>query len=636
MEINLDGCKQQLTENIETGKDLITNKSFVKDSGVFGIMVNGETKDLSSPLKDGDQVETLNFSKPEGKYLFWHTTAHILAQAVMRLFPDALPTIGPPIEIGCYYDFANLKLSEDDFPKLEEEMKKIIKENYSMQRMDYLSKDVALQEFKSNKFKVELINSFDEGLSAYTQGEFTDLCRGPHLPSVGLVKSFKIMRTSGAYWRGDHTKEQLTRIYVVSYPDNKQLKAHLSFLEEAKKRDHRILGQKLDLFSFQEEAPGMPFFHPAGMNIWKSLMKFWHEMHVKADYVEIKTPIMLSQELWKRSGHWENYRENMYTSDIDDRHYAIKPMNCPGCMLFFKNGQYSYRQLPLKVAEVGNVHRHELSGALSGLFRVRSFHQDDSHVFMRETDIENEIIGILNLAKKIYAIFGLGYKIELSTRPEKSIGTDKQWEIATEGLRNALEKNNIEYKLNEGDGAFYGPKIDLHIQDAIGRTWQCGTIQLDMMLPEKFDLEFDDEDGTKKRPIMLHRTILGSIERYLGILIEHFSGRFPLWLSPRQIMVVPIADRHNEYAEQVHKFFEENHFLSQIDDSSESVNKKIRNAQRMQTNYMLVVGDKEVETSTVTLRTRNGQVLPDLKTELILTKFKEETESLSLNSVYED
>jgi threonyl-tRNA synthetase len=562
-----------------------------------------------------------------------------LAQAVLRLWPDAKPTIGPPIEAGFYYDFADLHISDEDFPRIEKEMQAIVKENYLSQRELFSSRAEALEAFKNNKYKVELIHSFEEGgeLTGYRQGEFFDLCRGPHLHNLGKIKALKILKTSGAYWRGDSKNEMLTRIYAITYPDKKDLKDYLHMLEESKKRDHKILGPKLDLFSLKEEAPGMPFIHPHGMVIWKGLTRFITGLLEKNNYVEIKTPAMMVRELWELSGHWSNYRENMFTSQIETRDYAIKPMNCPGCMLYYKGFSHSYRDLPLRVAEIGNVHRYEPSGSLSGLFRCRSFHQDDAHVFMKPEDIQSEILGILKLADYIYSTFDLSYKLELSTRPEKNtIGSDEDWEIATAGLKGALDAAGREYRINEGDGAFYGPKIDFHIRDALNRTWQLGTIQLDMALPERFELEYTASDGTKKRPIMIHRALFGSIERFFGILIEHFAGRFPLWLSPRQVRICTVADRHVPYADELFQALKKHNIIVEIDDSNESVSKKIRTAQLEQVNYMLTIGDQEMENKTINLRTRNNVVVGELKFNDFLEKLLEERESLSLASPWNE
>lgn len=620
-----------------TAKDLADKLHLTGPHQALGVNINGKTYDLSHSLKNGDRLVIWSFDDPEGKEIFWHTSAHVLAQAILRLWPDAKPTIGPPIENGFYYDFADLKVSDEDFDRIEQEMQKIVSENYVSKRENISSKKEALKLFGNNKYKCELINGFDvkDELSGYRQGEFFDLCRGPHLFSLGKIKALKLMKTAGAYWRGDAKNEMLTRIYGITFPDRKQLKDYLFQLEEAKKRDHKILGPKLDLFSLKEEAPGMPFIHPKGMIVWNQLVAYLRECLEKHDYVEIKTPTMMSRELWERSGHWSYYRQNMFTSQIEERDFAIKPMNCPGGMLYYLSHIHSYRELPLRVSEIGNVHRFEPSGALSGLFRVRSFHQDDAHIFMKPSDIENEIVGILKLAKEIYSTFGLQYHLELSTRPEKdTIGTDEGWEMATEGLRNALEHNHHAYRINEGDGAFYGPKIDFHIRDALNRTWQCGTVQLDMALPEKFELEYTDHDGVHRRPIMLHRTIFGSIERFFGILIEHFAGRFPLWLSPRQVRVLTVADRHQDYAAQVVNTIKQAGFYCDLDDSGESVSKKVRNAQLAQVNYMLTIGDKELENRTLNVRTRDNVVHGEVSLENFLKGIIEEKAKRSPVSFY--
>lgn len=603
-----------------SAKDLAEKLNLRNPHQSLAAIINGAVLDLSTPLHDGDTVSLLDFEDPKGKEVFWHTSAHVLAQAILRLWPEAKPTIGPPIENGFYYDFANLTISDEDFAKIEQEVQKIIDENYQPKRSEFASKKEAILTFCNNPYKKELIEGFPEGvISAYTQGEFVDLCRGPHLPSLGKIKAFKILKTSGAYWKGDANREMLTRVYAISFPDRKMLKDYLFLLEEAKKRDHKVIGPKLDLFSIKEEAPGMPFIHPKGMLVWNRLIDFWREIHTKHSYIEIKTPQLMSQQLWETSGHWFHYRDNMYAFEIEDRHFAIKPMNCPGCMLYFKSHTHSYRELPLRISELGHVHRHEHSGALSGLFRVRSFHQDDAHLFMKPSDIKHEILQVLSLVEETYATFGLPYRLELSTRPENSIGTDEDWEIATQGLKNALDEWGQPYRINEGDGAFYGPKIDIHIRDALGRSWQCGTVQLDMSLPEKFELEYMDSDGNAKRPVMVHRAIFGSVERFFGILIEHFVGKFPLWLSPLQVRVITVADRHEEYAHEVARLLRQAGFLCDVDDSSESVNKKIRNAQIMQINYMLTVGDKEQENRTISLRTRDNVVHGEME----LTPFME-------------
>ncbi len=626
--------KVELPEG-STAKDLSEKINMRNPNQSLGARINNADKDLSHPLADGDTITLWNFEDPEGKEIFWHTSAHVLAQAILRLWPEAKPTIGPPIENGFYYDFANLTISDADFAKIEEEVQKVVAENFQPQRMEFTNKKEALDRFAHNQYKKELIEGFEDGtISGYSQGEFFDLCRGPHLPAIGKIKAFKILKTSGAYWKADSTKEMLTRIYAISFPDRKLLKDYLFLLEEAKKRDHKLLGPKLDLFSLKEEAPGMPFIHPKGMIIWNRLIEFWRELHHKWGYVEIKTPQLMSQQLWETSGHWFHYRENMYAFEIEERHFAIKPMNCPGCMLYFKSHSHSYRELPLRISELGHVHRHEASGALSGLFRVRSFHQDDAHLFMRPSDIKPEILKVLALVEETYGAFGLPFRLELSTRPEKSIGTDEDWDIATKGLKEALDEWGQPYRINEGDGAFYGPKIDIHIKDALGRSWQCGTVQLDMSLPEKFELEYMDSDGVLKRPVMLHRAIFGSVERFFGILIEHFVGKFPLWISPLQVRVITIADRHSEYAHEVAKALKNKGLICDVDDTSESVNKKIRNAQMMQINYMITVGDKEVENKTIALRTRDNVVHGEMVLSSLIEKLEKERNDRSLESCF--
>jgi threonyl-tRNA synthetase len=625
----------ELPEN-STAEDLAKKMHLNAPDQALAATINGSLVDLFHPLKDGDHVTLVSFSEKEGKEIFWHSSAHILAQAILRIWPNAKLTIGPPIEQGFYYDFADLHISDEEFEKIEKEMEKIIDENWKTERIQLSGKEEALKRFGSNKYKAELIEGFeDAAITAYKQGEFIDLCRGPHIPFLGKVKAVKVLKTSGAYWRGDPTKEMLTRLYAITFPDKKMLRDYLRQLEEAKKRDHKVLGPKLDLFSHREEAPGMAFIHPKGMLVWNSLLAYWRELHEKAGYVEIKTPQMMAKELWERSGHWQNYRQNMYTSEIEEREFAIKPMNCPGCMLFYKMQVHSYREFPLRVAEIGHVHRHEASGALSGLMRVRSFHQDDAHIFMEASQIEDEILKVLNLVDELYAPFGLDYHLELSTRPEKgTIGSDAQWEHATASLRRALERSGKDFQTREGEGAFYGPKIDLHIRDALGRTWQCGTIQLDMALPERFDLEYIDKEGNRPRPIMIHRALFGSIERFFGILIEHFAGKFPLWLSPRQVRLIPVADRHVEYADQLFKKLQEAGFHCEVDDSHESVSKKVRQAQLDQVNYMLTVGDKEVENRTIALRTRDNVVHGEINLEDFLEKISQEKKKRSLASPF--
>lgn len=620
-----------------SAKDLAEKLKLTQPNQAVGVEINGINKDLSTALKEGDKVIFWNFEDPKGKEVYWHTSAHVLAQAVLRLYPNAKPTIGPPIEQGFYYDFADLTITDEDFEKIEKEMQKIVQENYVSEREEFPSKAEALKAFAGNKYKCELIESFPDTdpLTGYRQGEFFDLCRGPHLFSLGKIKALKVLKTSGAYWRGDSTKEMLCRIYAITFPERTLLKDYLHQLEESKKRDHKVLGPKLDLYSLKEEAPGMPFIHPKGMYVWNELIDFMREKLAQGGYVEIKTPSMMVKDLWELSGHWHNYRQNMFTSIVEEREFAIKPMNCPGCMLFYKTHSHSYRELPYRVAEIGNVHRFEPSGSLSGLFRVRSFHQDDAHIFMRPEDIEEEILNVLNFADNIYCPFGLTYHLELSTRPEKNtIGSDEEWEMATKGLKAALDRTNRPYKINEGDGAFYGPKIDFHIKDALNRTWQCGTIQLDMALPERFSLEYIDKDGARKRPVMIHRAIFGSMERFFGILIEHYAGKFPLWLSPSQVRILTVADRHIPYAESLKQKFFDAGIQVELDQSPESVSKKVRTAQLMQCNYIVTIGDQEMENQSINLRTRDNVVHGEMKLEPFLEAILEEKASRSLTSPF--
>ena len=570
--------------------------------------LDGNLVDMSTVVKKDAAIRLITTRDKEALEIMRHSAAHVMAQAVLRVYKDAKLTIGPVIEDGFYYDIDMEPVSEDDFPKIEAEIKKLVKEKIPIQRSE-VSKAEALAFYKDEPYKLEMISALEDGqISLYEQGEFTDLCRGPHVPHTGFVKAIKLTKVSGAYWRADQTRAQLQRLYGTAFFNKKELKDHLRYLEEAKKRNHRKIGEALDLFSFHDEAPGMPFFHAKGMELWNCLLEYWRYEHKTAGYVETKTPIMLNRALWERSGHWENYRENMYTSMVDEEDYAIKPMNCPGGMLLYGTRPHSYREFPIRAAEVGLVHRHEMSGVLAGLFRVRAFHQDDAHIFMTPDQIRAEILGALQLAERIYGTFGLDFNLELSTRPEKSIGTDEQWDVATEGLRGALEAYDREYRLNEGDGAFYGPKIDLHIQDALKRTWQCGTIQLDMSLPERFDLSYIAQDNEKHRPIMIHRTILGSIERFLGILIEHFAGKFPLWMAPVQAVTLPINDELIPYALEIKGVLEKAGLRTEVDSRTESLNKKIRGAQLTNIPLILTIGAKEQASNTLSVRTLDGHV----------------------------
>ncbi len=586
--------------------------------------LNGELVDLRTPIKEDSTLEILRFEDDAFcKKVYWHTSAHVLAQAVLRLFPEAKLAIGPAIENGFYYDFDLPRtLNAQDLEQIEAEMKKIIKEDLPVERFE-LPQDEAIELMKNKdqQYKLKLIEEHagkGENLVFRKQGDFTDLCAGPHLISTGQLKAIKLLSCTGAYWRGDAKGPMLQRVYGISFPKTAELEAYLTKIEEAKKRDHRKLGRELELFDLFEEGPGFPFFFPNGMRLRNALLDFWHEEHDKAGYVEIKTPMMLNKELWLRSGHWEHYKSNMYTTVIDEQEFAIKPMNCPGGMLVYKSRPHSYRDLPMRVAELGLVHRHELSGALHGLMRVRCFTQDDAHIFMTPDQIEPEIVGVIRLIDKFYSTFGFKYHIELSTRPEDSLGTDEQWEKATEGLKNALDSIGKKYKINEGDGAFYGPKIDFHLEDCLGRTWQCGTIQLDFQMPERFDLTYVGEDGEKHRPVMIHRVILGSIERFIGILTEHFAGAFPLWMAPEQVRILPLSERFHKEALEIEDQLKQRKIKVTTDTKSEKIGYKIREAQLKKIPYMLVVGDKEVATNTVSVRSRSTGDLGAMQlTELI-------------------
>ena len=605
-------------ENAPTGLELAESISVDFARNCVAMELGEELVDLTTSITADTKVRLITQKDPEALHVLRHSAAHVMAQAILRLYKDAKLTIGPAIDDGFYYDIDMGPVSEEDFAKIEAEIKKIIKAKLPIYRKE-LSKAEALEFYKDEPYKQEMISELEDGtISFYEQGEFTDLCRGPHVPHTGHVKAIKLIKVSGAYWRADPTKAQLQRIYGTAFFSKKELNAHLKFLEEAKKRNHRKIGQALDLFSFHEEAPGMPFFHPKGMVVWNALLDYWRAEHRVAGYVETKTPIMLNRMLWEKSGHWENYRENMYISSIDDNDYAIKPMNCPGGMLIYGRKPHSYRDLPLRAAEVGLVHRHELSGVLQGLFRVRAFHQDDAHLYMMPQQIEDEILGVLRLSERMYSTFGLGFHLELSTRPEKSIGSDEQWEHATKGLESGLKTYGHDYALNEGDGAFYGPKIDLHIRDALGRTWQCGTIQLDMALPERFNLTYIGKDNQRHRPLMIHRTVFGSIERFLGILIEHFAGKLPLWLSPVQAAILPINDDLITYANEVKFALEKADLRVEVDDRAESLNKKVREAQLNQIPLILTVGGKEKESGALSVRTLDGHVKYGVSHDLFL------------------
>ena len=595
---------------------------------VLAANVNGELTDLREELVDGSEVAFLTFEDEGGKHTLRHTASHILAQAVKRLWPEAKLAIGPAIDKGFYYDIdMEHTLTPEDLGKIEKEMSRIVKENLPITK-SVMPRQEAIEFFKAKNedYKVELIQDLPEDavISCYSQGDFIDLCAGPHVASTGKVKAFKLQSIAGAYWRGDEKNKMLQRIYGTAFEKKEELDAYLHMLEEAAKRDHRKLGKELGLFVIKEEGPGFPFFLPKGMALRNELENFWREVHHEFEYEEIRTPIILNKQLWETSGHWFHYRENMYTTIIDEEEYAIKPMNCPGGILVYQNEMHSYRDFPLRYAELGLVHRHELSGALHGLFRVRAFTQDDAHVFMLPSQMQSELMKVIELFDRIYSQFGLKYHVELSTKPDNAMGDDAIWEAATEALRNAIEAKGIPYVINPGDGAFYGPKLDYHIEDSLGRTWQCGTIQLDMNLPERFQIEYVGEDGQKHRPIMIHRACFGSMERFIGILTEHYAGAFPTWMAPVQVKILPISEKHVEYAKDLAKQMHRDYVRVEVDDRSEKIGYKIRQAQIAKVPYMLVVGDKEVEEGTVNVRKHGGDELGSVPFEEFFNSIKTE------------
>ena len=602
-----DGSVREVAEGTSI-LDFVKQVSNSLSKKVLAAKVDGQTKDLTTILDKDANVEFLTFEDADGRWALRHTASHILAQAVKRLYKEhnVQLAIGPAIENGFYYDIdMDKQLTEQDLADIEKEMKRIVKENLKLERSE-MSRADALKFFEERHegYKVELINDLPEDavISLYTQGEFTDLCAGPHVLSTGKVKALKLQSVAGAYWRGDEHNKMLQRIYGTAFDKQEDLDAYLHMLEEAAKRDHRKLGKELDIFSLHEEGPGFPFFHPNGMIIRNELINYWREVHRRYGYQEIKTPMIMNRKLWEQSGHWAHYKENMYFTQIDEEDYAVKPMNCPGGMLVYNSHIHSYRDLPLRLGELGLVHRHELSGALHGLFRVRNFTQDDAHLFMTPEQVEEEIQHTIDLFDEVYKTFGLSYKAELSTRPEDSMGSDEVWEMATNALQKALENRGLEYVVNEGDGAFYGPKIDFHLKDSIGRTWQCGTIQLDMLMPEKFDLTYVGEDGQKHRPVMLHRVVYGSIERFIGILIENYAGAFPVWLAPVQVRILPITDKHMDYAYKLKKKMFDVGLRVEVDARNEKTGYKIRESQVKKTPYTLVVGDQEMSNGSAAIR----------------------------------
>lgn len=630
MDIRING-ENYSVENGLSVYDAAKSAGIAVPREVIAAEINGETHDLTAPVRDGDEVRLLTFDDEGGKKTFFHTASHILAQAVKRLYPEVKLTIGPAIDNGFYYDFdSDVTFAAEELEKIEAEMKKIVKENLKIERFT-LPRDEAkkLMEEKGEPYKVMLIDRVPEGeeISFYKQGEFTDLCAGPHLFSTGAVKAFKLIQCTGAYWEGDSKNKMLQRVYGAAYPTKEALAAYLDMLEEAKKRDHRKLGKELGLFTIMEEGPGFPFFLPNGMVLRNTLIEYWREVHKRYGYVEISTPMILNRSLWERSGHWAHYKDNMYTTVIDGADFAIKPMNCPGGMLVYKSEMHSYRDLPLRMGELGVVHRHELSGALHGLFRVRCFTQDDAHIFMTWDQMKDEIKNVVRLFDEVYSVFGLTYQIEVSTMPEDHMGDVKDWDFATETLKQAVTEMGKDYVINEGDGAFYGPKLDFHLSDCLGRTWQCGTIQLDMQLPERFELEYMGADNEKHRPVMIHRVVLGSIERFIGIITEHYAGAFPMWLAPVQVKVLAIGEGHVEYANKVKDALEAKHIRVEVDARNEKIGYKIREAQLKKVPYMLVVGDKEMADGLVSVRSGSDGELGQMTIEEFVNRAVEEVKN---------
>ena len=634
MKVIINGTSYDVTENASV-YDAAREAELISRQ-VIAAEVNGNLCALTQPLDEGDKVKLLTFEDEGGKHVFRHTASHILAQAVKRLYPDAKLTIGPAIETGFYYDIDFDKpLSNDDLGAIEKEMQKIVHENLKIERFT-LPRDEAkkLMEEKNEPYKVLLIDRIPDGdeISFYRQGEFTDLCAGPHLFSTGAVKAFKLIQCTGAYWEGDAKNKMLVRIYGVAFPSKPELTEYLNMLEEAKKRDHRKLGAELGLFALRDEAPGMPFFLPNGMLLRNTLIDYWHEVHNKWEYLEISTPQIMKRTLWETSGHWDHYKENMYTTVIDGEDFAIKPMNCPGSILVYQLKPHSYKELPLRYGELGRVHRHELSGALHGLFRVRCFTQDDAHILLAPDQIKDEVIRITKLFDEVYSQFGLPYKIELSTMPEDHIGSEEDWKVATDALADAITSIGKTYVVNEGDGAFYGPKLDFHIRDSIGRTWQCGTIQLDYQLPGRFNLEYTGSDGEKHCPVMIHRVVFGSVERFIGVIIEHFAGKFPTWLAPEQVRVLPITDRNNDYSDQLIAEMKAKGIRCTVDKRQEKTGFKVREAQLMKIPYMLVLGDREQEEGTVSVRRRDSNQLVSMKKEEFLAMIEEQIKTRALDA----
>ncbi len=620
-----DGKVLELQDGLTVGQAAEKIGAKLARDAVAG-KINGQAVDLNTPIKTDISLAIITANSPEGLEIIRHSCAHVMAEAICTIWPKAQLVYGPTVEDGFYYDIdLDEAIRPEDFGKIEKKMAEIAEKKLPFVRRE-LSREEAIKHVAGNKYKIDNINrAAGDTLSFYSHGQgFEDLCRGPHVPSTDRIGAFKVMSVAGAYWHGDPTQKMLQRIYGTAWRNKKELEEYLQMLEEAKKRDHRVIGKQLDLFSFHDEGPGFAFFHPRGMVIWNQVTDFWRSVHKKYDYQEIKTPIVLNQELWKLSGHWENYKENMYFTTVDEVEYAIKPMNCPGGCLVYKNRQHSYREFPMRVAELGLVHRHEASGVMHGLVRVRQFTQDDAHIFCVPEQIESEIVNVINLVFEIYSAFGFNdIHIELSTKPEKHIGSDEIWEVSTTALKNALESKKIDFQINEGDGAFYGPKIDFHISDCLKRTWQLGTIQLDFSMPQRFKLVYTDKDNTEKTPVMIHRAILGSFERFIGILIEHYGGNFPLWLAPEQMRVLTISEKTNEYAQKLYQRLKAEGFRCEVDMSNEKVGAKIIRAHNDRLPYMLVVGPKEAETQSVNVRIRGTNESTSLETGRFIAAAKE-------------
>ena len=622
-----DGSRKEYESGVKVSQ--ITgdiSKGLLRDS--LGAVVNGEILGLEDEVYEDSDFKVVKFEDNEGKRILWHTASHIMAYAIQELYPEAKFAIGPSTETGFYYDLdLDHRFVEEDLKAIEDKMKEIAKKDLPVEKIE-VSREEAINYFKEKNqdYKVELIEDLkeDEKITMYKIGDFVDLCKGPHLLSTKKIKAIKLLSIAGAYWRGDSNKKMLQRIYGIAFEKQKQLDEYIERREEAEKRDHRKLGKELDLFSMHEEGPGFPFFHPNGMILRNILLNWWRDVLEENGYGEILTPIILNEDLWHRSGHWDHYKDNMYFTKIDDADYAVKPMNCPGSILVYNSNNHSYRDLPIRLAEYGIVHRHELSGALHGLFRVRTFTQDDAHVYCLPSQIKDEVFKMIDLADYLYSTFGFKYTIELSTRPDDYMGDLESWNLAEKSLKEALEEKNLPYTINEGDGAFYGPKIDFHLEDAIGRTWQCGTIQLDFQLPENFNLTYVDEDGERQRPVMLHRALLGSVERFMGILIEHFAGKFPLWLSPVQVEVIPVSDKFKDYAEKIADKLHEEGLRVHLDGRAEKVGYKIREAQVKKINYMLVIGEKEETSGKLSVRKRSGEEVKDVDIDEFVTSLKEE------------